>query len=38
MPLPDEFLQYPLRRHGMDHDRYQWSNLFERSPVLWEND
>jgi allantoinase len=38
MPLPKEFLQYPLRRHGMDHDRYTWSNLFERTPVVWPND
>jgi len=35
MPLESEFLNYPLRRHGMDHDRYNWSNLFERKPIEW---
>lgn len=37
MPLSEEFLQYPMRRHGMDHDRYSWSNLFERPPIVWPN-
>ena len=37
MPLSEEFLQYPQRRHGMDHDRYEWSNLFERKPIVWPN-
>ena len=37
MPLPDDFLQYPLRRHGMDHNRYEWSNIFERQPIQWPN-
>ncbi|WP_250631553.1 polysaccharide deacetylase family protein [Rhodoflexus caldus] len=35
MPLPDEYLHYPHRRHAMDHERYRWSNLFERQPVTW---
>ncbi|MCC5863327.1 MAG: polysaccharide deacetylase family protein [Gammaproteobacteria bacterium] len=35
MTLPAEFLQYPWRRHGMDHDRYPFSNLFERKPAAW---
>lgn len=35
MTLPDDYLQYPLRRHGMDQDRYEWSNLFQRKPVQW---
>ena len=35
MPLEQEFLEYPMRRHGMDHDRYNWSNLFERKPIEW---
>jgi len=35
MPLPDEYLRYPERRHGMDHDRYPWSHLFDRPPVAW---
>ena len=33
MSLPEEFLSYPMRRHGMDHDRYKWSNLFGRKKV-----
>jgi allantoinase len=37
MALPESFLEYPKRRHGMDHDRYQWSNLFERKPVALPN-
>lgn len=37
MSLPDDYLKYPHRRHGMDHDRYPWSNLFERKPVEWPN-
>ncbi|MCS7019893.1 MAG: polysaccharide deacetylase family protein [Cytophagales bacterium] len=37
MALPEEYLRYPYRRHAMDHDRYRWSNLFERSPVELPN-
>jgi allantoinase len=37
MPLPEDYLRYPRRRHGMDHDRYPWSDLFERKPVVWPN-
>lgn len=35
MSLPDDYLQYPLRRYGMDHDRYDWSMLPRRKPVAW---
>ena len=35
MSLPDDYLNYPLRRYGMDHDRYDWSMLPERRPVVW---
>ena len=35
MALDASYLQYPKRRHGMDHDYYEWSNLFERKPVHW---
>lgn len=28
-------LDYPVRRRGMDHDRYAWSMLAERAPVTW---
>ena len=37
MALPDDYLIYPHRRHGMDHDRYGWSDLFQRKPVTWPN-
>ena len=33
--LPNDYLDYPLRRHGMDHDRYDWSMLPRRTPVRW---
>lgn len=35
MSLDSGYLDYPRRRHGMDHDHYPWSNLFERPPVAW---
>jgi allantoinase len=34
MPLPPEYLTYPHRRPAMDHDRYRWSSLFDRAPLL----
>jgi peptidoglycan/xylan/chitin deacetylase (PgdA/CDA1 family) len=34
-PLPEDYLSYPLRRYGMDHDRYAWSMLPQRKPVVW---
>lgn len=37
MSMPDSYLDYPMRRYGMDHDRYEWSDLFERKPVVWPN-
>jgi peptidoglycan/xylan/chitin deacetylase (PgdA/CDA1 family) len=36
-PLPADYLDYPLRRYGMDHERYDWSMLPERKPVAWPN-
>lgn len=38
MSLDQEFLQYPMRRHGMDQDRYAFSMLAERKPVQWPDD
>lgn len=38
MPLPDDYLKYPHRSHGMDHALYGWSNLFNRQPVAWPGD
>lgn len=35
MSLDQQYLQYPLRRYGMDHDRYEWSMLSDRTPVRW---
>lgn len=35
MSLDREHLEYPHRRYGMDHDRYDWSMLSERAPVSW---
>ena len=37
MSMPPEYLQYPRRRYGMDHDRYDWSALPQRSKVQWPN-
>ena len=28
-------LTYPMRRYGMDHERYEWSMLGDRKPVQW---
>jgi peptidoglycan/xylan/chitin deacetylase (PgdA/CDA1 family) len=35
MSLDRGYLEYPMRRHGMDHERYAWSMLAERAPVHW---
>ncbi len=35
MALDPDYLRYPLRRYGMDHDRYGWSMLVDRKPVRW---
>src|SRR5690554_4198134 len=34
-PLDADYLAYPGRRHGYDHDRYAWSMLTERQPIQW---
>ena len=34
-PLPADYMDYPLRRYGMDHGRYDWSMLPDRKPVAW---
>ena len=33
--LPADYLDYPLRHHGMDHDRYDWTQLHQRRGVAW---
>jgi peptidoglycan/xylan/chitin deacetylase (PgdA/CDA1 family) len=38
MPLSSEYLVYPHRRSGMDHEHYVYSNLFTRKPVRWPGD
>ena len=35
MSLPNDYLEYAQRRYGMDHDRYDWSMLPRRKPVVW---
>ncbi len=35
MGLPDDYLRYPHRRHGMDHDRYDWTTQPARPKVAW---
>lgn len=37
MSLPNDYLEYPLRRYGMDHERYDWAMLAQRRPVVWPN-
>lgn len=37
MSLPDNYLDYPMRRYGMDHDRYDWSMLTQRKHFEWPN-
>ena len=37
MSIPDSYLTYANRRYGMDHDRYDWSILPQRKPVVWPN-
>lgn len=37
MALDPDYLSYPRRRYGMDHDRYDWSMLRDRAPVRWPN-
>ncbi len=33
--ISDDYLKYPKRRHGMDHDRYKWSVLNKRKKIQW---
>ena len=35
MALPENYLRYPHRSLGMDHERYSWSILPERPKVTW---
>jgi allantoinase len=33
--LDSAYLDYPKRRHGYDHDLYDWSALHNRKPIIW---
>lgn len=33
--LPPDYLEYPKRKYGMDHNRYAWSLLENRQPITW---
>ncbi len=33
MPLPEDYLNYPARKYGMDQLRYAWRPAIEREPV-----
>jgi allantoinase len=33
--LEPAYLEYPKRRHGYDHDLYDWSAIQTRKPVIW---
>jgi peptidoglycan/xylan/chitin deacetylase (PgdA/CDA1 family) len=35
--ISDDYLKYPRRRHGMDHDHYAWSVLPRRRKIAWPN-
>ncbi|MCU0758007.1 MAG: polysaccharide deacetylase family protein [Steroidobacteraceae bacterium] len=37
MSLPDDYLRYPRRRHGMDQDWYRWRPHFEQPAHPWPN-
>jgi allantoinase len=34
-PLGDSHFLYPARRYGMDHGRYEWSMLADRTAITW---
>lgn len=35
MTLDPAYLDYPMRRRGMDHDLYPWSNIADRPSIHW---
>ncbi len=35
MSLDPSYLEYPLRKRGMDHDFYPYSSLSDRPPIIW---
>ena len=34
MPLPDDYLIYPHRQHGLDNPRYSWDPADRREPIV----
>lgn len=36
--LDKNYLHYPKRSYGMDHDRYDWSMLEDRPQITWPQD
>ena len=38
MTLDPSYLEYPMRRRGMDHDNYPYSALPTRAPLRWPED
>ena len=37
MTLDKEYLKYPKRQYGMDHNLYDWSILQKRKKIVWPN-
>ncbi|WP_076420767.1 polysaccharide deacetylase family protein [Colwellia sp. UCD-KL20] len=37
MALDKNYLEYPHRSHGMDHNRYDWQMLAQQKPIVWPN-
>ena len=35
MTLDPGYLDYPKRRHGYDHDLFEWSSMKDRAPLAW---
>jgi allantoinase len=35
MTLEPAYLDYPKRRHGYDHDLFNWSAMHQRPPLAW---
>lgn len=35
--LDENYLKYPNRKLGYDHDLYEWSALKDRKPIMWKN-
>jgi hypothetical protein len=35
MSLDPDYLQYPRRKRGMDHESYGWSRLSDRPAIVW---